>query len=163
MSLQIRDKLSPSLAKKAAAIKDRKPILEAMGLQLVSITKRSFSDAALRASAWPARTSGGSHSLLRKSGALWQSIRITETTNDHVTVGTDRIYGAVQQLGAVIVPKAAPALKFQLPGGKWVSAKKVTIPARPFFPFNKDGQMTAIALDKIRKVALAKIASLVKT
>jgi phage gpG-like protein len=41
-------------------------------------------------------------------------------------------FAHVHQDGAVILPKTAAALRFQLPGRGWVAAKKVTIPARPF-------------------------------
>ncbi len=146
MSLQIRDGISPELARKAAALRDRKPILEAMGLQLVSITKRAFSDPGLRPAPWAARKKPASHSLLRLSGAMWQSIRISDLNNCQVTVGSDRIYAALQQLGS----------------GKG-SGRGSGVPARPFFPFTKSGVMTATAEDKIRKVALAKLANLLRT
>lgn len=145
MSFSVRDGITPGLAAAAAKIRDRKPILEAMGLQLVSLTKRAFADESLRAAAWAARKKPAAHSLLRKSGALWQSIRITELTNDHVTAGTDRVYGAHQQFGSA---KS--------------SGRGSGIPPRPFFPFVGQGPMTALAQEKIRKVALAKIASLLK-
>jgi phage gpG-like protein len=145
MSFAVRDGITPGLAAAAAKIRDRKPILEAMGLQLVSITKRAFSDDSLRAAAWPARKKPAPHNLLRKSGAMWQSIRIAEITNDHVTAGSDRVYAAIQQLGSA---KSSGRGSGVLP--------------RPFFPFAKDGRMTATAEDKVRKIALAKIASLLR-
>jgi hypothetical protein len=61
------------------------------------------------------------------TGAMWQSIRISELTGDHVTVASDRPCAAAQQLG---------------------SAKK-NIPARPFFPFTKDGKITDTAYHRI--------------
>lgn len=167
MSFSVTDHISPELARKARAITDRKPILEAMGLQLVSITQRAFSDAALRAKPWPPRKgthfemrtdkqgrtrkvvvdSSGvkEHNLLRKSSGLWKSIRITQVNGDSVTVGSDRVYAAIQQFG---------------------SAKRKGrgsgIPARPFLPFaSSDGPMTQTAQAKIRKVALAKIRSMI--
>jgi len=142
MSIQIRDSITPGIARAARGIKDRKPILEAMGAQLVSITKRSFSDATLRAAVWVARKKNNgrnakgqfSHSLLRKSGALWQSIRITGVTESTVTAGSDRVYAAIQQFG-----------------GRG-------IPPRPFFPFTSSASpMTPEAQKKIKAVAMAKI------
>jgi phage gpG-like protein len=41
------------------------------------------------------------------------------------------IYGPVHQFGATIQAKHAAYLRFVV-GGKWVSKKEVTIPARPF-------------------------------
>ena len=143
MSLQIRDTITPALAKAISAVKNPAPILEAMGQQLVSITKRAFSDSSLRAMPWPARKKPAPHQLLRKSGALVQSIRITEVSQDHVTAGADRVYAAIQQLG---------------------SAKKTGrgsgIPPRPFFPFYKSGKMTPLAARKIEAIAMDKLAKL---
>lgn len=179
MSIEIRDRISPELARLAKKVSDRKPVLEAMGQALVSMTKRAFTDESLRPSSWPARknthfeertsktgkkskrvigdeTGEEEHNLLRKSGALWQSIRIAKVTNSTVTVGSDRRYAAVQQFGATIRPKNKKFLVFTL-GGKKVFAKKVTIPARPFFPFSKAGEMTPVAKQKIEAVVRAKI------
>ncbi len=92
----------------------------------------------MRPTPWPLRKKPAPHALLRKSGALWHSIHITALTGDQVTVGSDRVYAAIQQLG-----------------GRG-------IPPRPFFPFFEDGRMTPTAQDKIHKIALAKLASLLR-
>lgn len=135
MALLIRDGISPALAAMAKKISDRKPVLEAMALQLVSITKRAFSDSSLRAKSWPARKRPAPHQLLRKSGALFQSIRVAEVTQDHSSVASDRVYAAAQQFG---------------------TAKG--LPPRPYFPFaSPTAAMTATAQEKLRKVAEAKI------
>ena len=138
MSLAIRDALTPALLKAARGIADRKPILEAMGLQMVSITKRAFSDPSLRPMPWAPRKDTKPHSLLRKSGALWQSIRVGELTNDHVDIRSDRVYAAAQQLGY------APR----------------NLPPRPFFPII-NGDLTPVAADKIQRVAVAKIKAII--
>lgn len=139
MSLAIRDQLTPQLLKCAKGIADRKPILEAMALQLVSLTKRAFSDAALRAAPWKPRKDKKPHNLLRKSGALWQSIRVGEVTNDHSTVATDRVYGAHQQFGSK-------------------AGSKHNLPPRPYFPFaTPSSEMTQTAQEKVQRVAVAKI------
>jgi phage gpG-like protein len=82
--------------------------------------------------------------MLRKSGTLWKSIRITEKNNSTVTVGSDRAYAAVHQLGS-----------------KKKTGRGSGIPARPFFPV-LDGKLTAIARKKIDDVARAKVAHLLK-
>jgi phage virion morphogenesis protein len=73
---------------------------------------------------------------------------ITFRTGAHtVTWGTNKIYGAVHQFGATIVPKSKAALVFKLAGG-WVRAKKVTIPARPYLGFGPEDRATVLeALD----------------
>ena len=158
MSLQIQNSISPALAKLIVQVKDRRPILEAMGQQLVTITKKAFNDASLRAATWPPKRDG-SAATLKKHGALWQSIRITEITNTSVTVGSDRKYAAIHQLGGEIRPKSAKALRF-FSGGRWWTVKKVTMPARPFFPF-LNGNMTALAAKKIEDIAAAKARRLI--
>lgn len=158
MSFQYRDNISPALAKLAKGIANKKPILEAMGTQLESLTKRAFNEPGLRPIPWKAKRDG-SPATLRKNQLLVRSIRIVDLTNDHVTVGTDRRYAAIHQVGGVIRPKGR-ALVFRI-GGKTIFAKKVTIPPRPFFPFLGD-RMLDSAREKIRLVAEAKIVALTR-
>ncbi len=80
--------------------------------------------------------------ILTESGRLRDSIN-SRPGNDHVLVGTNVIYAAPHQFGAVIVPKSASHLFFRI-GGEMVAAKKVTLPARPFLGISSDDQ-TAIA------------------
>ena len=159
MSLQYRDTISPALKKLAAGIQNKKPILKAMGAELKAITTEAFSDPGLRPAPWKAKRDG-SPATLRKNQVLVKSIDIVELTNSSVTVGTDRIYAAIHQLGGIIRPKNAKSLVFRA-GGKTIFAKQVTIPARPFFPFI-GGKMIDRARERIRLVAEAKIKSLVR-
>ena len=48
-----------------------------------------------------------------------------------VLVGSNKIYAAVHQFGAVIRPKVASRLRFTM-GGRAITARSVTIPARPY-------------------------------
>ena len=156
--MELRDKLSPSLATLAAGIKDKRPILRAMGKELESITRESFSQPGLRPAPWAPKWDG-SAATLRKNQLLHRSIAITELTNDHVTVSSDRLYAAIHQFGGEIRAKGK-ALRFAL-GGKMVFAKKVVMPPRPFFPFI-NGKLTPAAAMKIQRVGEEKIASLTK-
>ncbi|HRJ48138.1 MAG TPA: phage virion morphogenesis protein [Opitutaceae bacterium] len=80
-------------------------------------------------------------------------------TQNSVTVSSDRAYAAIHQRGGEIRPKPGnKALRFTI-GGATVFARRVVIPARPFFPFLGD-RMTDSAQRKIAGVALAKIRSL---
>lgn len=55
-----------------------------------------------------------------------------------VEVGSKIIYASVHDKGAVIRPKSKKALRFLNPGsGKFVFAKEVTIPKRPFTDVNE--------------------------
>lgn len=161
------DGISPALAKLTKHMKDRRPILEAMGLELVSITQRAFSDEGLRPKAWPPRkgtrvemrrnkigreikvvvnTKGVmEHPLLIKSGTMRRSIEIKRLTGDLVMVGTDRAYAAVQQFGS-----------------RKKSGRGSGIPARPFFPFIGIGRMTDFAKRRIVEVAWRKARLMLK-
>lgn len=142
-----RDLITPHLRRCLARLSDRKPILRAAGTQLVSITKRSFREPALRIAPWKPKRDGQASNLIQH-GVLSKSIRITAITSDSVTVGSDRKYAAIHQLGGIIRPKTKKALVFRV-GGKVFSAKKVTMPARPFFPFSKTGSPADFAVKKV--------------
>ena len=144
MSLQIKDTLSPALRRRAAALHNRKPILQAMGAEFVSLTKRAFTTPSLRAQPWPDKRDG-TPATLRQSGALWQSIRVAETTNDAVTVGSDRKYAAIHQFGGKIQR----------------GDKTTTMPARPFFPV-LNGRLTPEAQKQIGNVAQLKLNHLLR-
>lgn len=163
MSFKItKDTLSPALAKMARDCGNPKPILEAMGNEGVSLTKLAFNDEALRPMPWPpVKKQGGAP--LKRSGALWQSIRITGLTSKYVTFGTDRTYAPYHQFGTRPYEIVARLKKAPFWPG---AAPPVTgvphpgLPARPFFPFAAGGNMTPAAKQKVEaaaKVALAKL------
>jgi phage gpG-like protein len=78
---------------------------------------------------WVKNTEGTS--ILRKSGRhLLDSIAFN-VSGKTTEWGASWEFAHVHQNGAVILPKTKKALSFMI-GGKRVSAKKVTIPARPF-------------------------------
>jgi len=163
MSLRIENGLTGAVQQLTLAFGGdaRRQVLEAMCLQLVSIAKRAFSDASLRAAPWaPHKFDYGGHTLLRKSGALWQSIRIESVDSQRGVVGSDRKYAAVQQLGATIVPRTAPFLIFRI-GNRVVRARQVTIPPRPFLPFTPGGALIPTAQDKIEKAGTAKAQAII--
>ena len=77
-------------------------------------------------------------------GGLRGSISFrTDAAASTVTVGSNKVYAAVHQFGAVITPKAAPALVFRL-GGRLVHAKRVTIPARPYLGFGREDELVVL-------------------
>src|ERR1051326_8523731 len=83
-----RDDVSASLDKLDAALQALGPILEAVGLEVVSITQRAFADASLRVASWAPKRDGSPATLIQ-SGVLHQSIRITNIGGTTVTVGSD--------------------------------------------------------------------------
>lgn len=81
---------------------------------------------------------------------------ITHNADNNGTAwGTNVIYAGVHQFGDVIKPKTAGALRFRMPGGGFVTVKKVTIPARGFVGVNaEDGrEMLALANDAVDQAA----------
>lgn len=76
---------------------------------------------------------GGSRGLNVRTGNLYRNLRTRmEMTGKGASIRiTGPFYGRVNARGAVIVPKKAPFLVFQL-GGRWVRSKRVVIPAHPW-------------------------------
>lgn len=131
MKLRItKDDLTPGLQSKLRTISDHRPILEAMGLQLQSLTVRAFGDPRLRVNPWKPKKDGTPSNLV-KTTALRQSIqRPPVITAKAATVGSDRKYAAIHQFGGKTRP----------------------MPARPFFPFI-NRKLSPQAEMKIAKVA----------
>lgn len=165
MSLKVTsDTLSPAVRAMARRFSDLKPILRAMGEALVGVTKRSFNDASLRPSTWaPVKKQGGAP--LKRHGTMWQSIREIALTGSQVEIGTDRPYAPWHQWGTkpyTIRPKSKRALYWPGAGHPVRQVKHPGVPARPFFPFTPDGQMTEAGRRVVEHAALAKMRALAK-
>ncbi|MDP1617340.1 phage virion morphogenesis protein [Phenylobacterium sp.] len=85
------------------------------------------------------------------SGLLLRSIRVAKVAQDGVEWGSNRIYAAIHQLGGVIRPINGKALHFKIAGG-FITAKSVTIPARPYLGANQQ-DLTAFAQILLRHIA----------
>ncbi|UZX16555.1 phage virion morphogenesis protein [Thermus sp. PS18] len=105
-----------------------------------------------------ARLEGGQ--TLSDTGRLRRSFHVTRIGPDGFTIGTNVIYAAPHQFGAVIRPRRAKYLRFRLAGGRgvrkggrgrWVTTDRVELPARPFFPVDDLGEY----LDRIREAVEA--------
>ncbi|MFA6219593.1 MAG: hypothetical protein WC692_07410 [Erythrobacter sp.] len=78
------------------------------------------------------------HAWRNQTGVLEGSIKIAEFARPDGAgmVGTwgstDVRYALIHELGGVIVPVRAQALRFKLPDGSFRIVKSVTIPARPY-------------------------------
>jgi phage gpG-like protein len=161
-----RDTISPSLSQHLARASNRVGIHQAMGLAIISIAKRSFNDASLRPTAW-SPLANGQPARLRKSGTLAKSARVILATDDSVTVGSDRLYAAIHQLGGktaarTISAKNGKALK--IPGigfRKSVKHPGSKIPARPYFPFYASGQPSPTATTAILQVLEKRLRGLI--
>lgn len=162
-TITVADAITPALRLVVSAAADKTPYLRVLGMVVVSVSKRSFTDPALRAAPW-ANKKDGTASTLQASTTLRRSVRVVEVSGETVTIGSDREYAAIHQFGGttrahVIKARKARALRF---GGRF--ARKVKhpgskIPARPFIPVTTRG-LTATAsveageaiMDKLREV-----------
>jgi phage gpG-like protein len=122
--VSIKDDVSPDLARKLAALKNRRRAMLAIGQEIVTSAKRAFSISSLRPAPWaPLRPStlarkGQKTSPLILSGTMARSPRVIEATEDRVTVGSDRRVG-----------------NYSLAAIHQYGAPRRRIPPRPFFPF----------------------------
>ena len=158
----VRNTLDPDLARLYRNSQDKVGLHAAIGQGLVSLGKRAFNDANLRPAPW-AKKKDGTDARLRDTGTLAKSPRVTECNSKGVTVGSDRKYAAIHQLGGrtpahVIRPKKGKALK--IPGigfRKSVNHPGSKVPARPYLPFDKNGRSTHQALRMINSVTRARL------
>ncbi len=100
----------------------------------VSTTQRALSESRefLRDEASRNARKGGKSGLRVRSGRLLRSIRTYLKPNSkggELSLGMV-FYGWVHDRGAVIVPKAAPKLRFFIPGVGWRTAMRVVLPER---------------------------------
>ena len=113
----------------AAMARARLKALKTIGDRIRNDTGRAFKTASLRPAPWaPRKDTKATHPLLIKHpvGGLWQSFQSRLTGSDTVVVYTDKKYAGYHQLGT----------------------KKM--PARPFFPFDRNGQPTPRIMRKIK-------------
>ena len=115
-----RDSVSPDLKRLVAMGGDMTPLMRAIGVGIVSLSKRAFNDPSLRPNSWAAKKDG-SAATLKRDAVLWRSITVGTVTRSNVTVKSDRAYSAIHQLGGKTRP----------------------IPRRGFMPFDENGKITA--------------------
>jgi phage virion morphogenesis protein len=120
---------------------DLAPALDEIGAMLVTSTQIRFERGiGPDGIAWPASL----RAKLEGGQTLVDSARLKDSithvvSGDAVAVGTNVIYAAVHQLGATINAKGGGHLTFMV-GGRFVSKKSVTIPARPFLGVDADDE-----------------------
>jgi phage gpG-like protein len=163
-----RNTISPSLQRRARALKNKKPLLRTMGEYGKQWTKRAFNEPALRPAPWP-NLASGKPARLRKDQLLSKSPDIKFIDNRKVIIGSDRKYAAIHQLGGhtgarVIRPKKKKALFW--PGAKH-PVKQVRhpgsrIPARPYFPFLKSGRVSPAFRRSLQNVVRTRLNQLLR-
>jgi phage gpG-like protein len=142
-----KNTLSPSITALAKTAKNPTPVMRAMGTTFKSITEGTFNSvgSSYRPTPWPAKADG-SPSNLQRSTTMSKAFQLS-VTDKTATVSNPMIYARVHQLGAIIKAVNAKALSW-LDNGVRRFAKKVKIPARPFFPI-LNGRLTPAAETKI--------------
>ena len=149
LSVEGQQQIEQRLQAMLAAVADRAPLLDSIGLYLESSTIDRFDDeTAPDGSKWTqsirAKEEGGK--TLTDQSILRGSITYI-ADNDQVEWGSNLIYAGVHQHGATITAKGPGGLKFQLPGGLgFRNVMSVTIPARPFLGINADDEIQIIGL-----------------
>lgn len=118
-----RDDVTPQLQRLMRNVKNPQPLLRAIGVGLVGLTKETFNNSALRPIAWQAKKDGTPSTLKSREASLWRSIKVQAVTAKGVLIGSDKAYAAIHQLGGRSRP----------------------MPARPYFPvwqnqITKEGQ-----------------------
>lgn len=133
ISLQLtRDEITPSLRKLGSDELMARGVMAA-GTALMSIATRAFDEPGLRPAPWPARKKAASHPLLRLSGTLWQSWHVRQLGSLAVQIGNPTKYAAHHQFGSA---KS--------------SGRGSGVPARPFFPADKSGNLTQAGADAVK-------------
>lgn len=122
---QLDKKLADFPARMAAA---QKRALQAIGQQVASRATQAFRTASFRPSPWaPRNDKKSTHPLLIKSGNLRQSISWKLDGPDTVVIGSSQKYAPYHQHGTK------------------------NMPARPFFPIDRYGNLTPSVAGKINR------------
>ena len=125
---------------RAAAAAPTAPLMEAIAAAGESATRARIAAGgpAPDGSAWPSRHPDyvNPFPLLNREGGLVDSLA-TQASAESAEWGSNLIYTRIHQLGGTIEPKNADALRFML-GEETVTAKSVTIPARPYLGWGED-------------------------
>ena len=135
----------------------RTGVLRAIGTGLVGVTQERFETETDPLGGRWRKLNPGYAAIKRGGGILKESGLLTRTITFDVRgaaieIGSNRIYAAVHQFGATIVPVNGRALVFKMgfagKGGKMkpglVFARSVHIPARPYLGFGPKDQREVI-------------------
>lgn len=137
MSEIIADSATPLLKAAKQAAQDLSRPMQAIAKKLRADSLRNFDSGGWFPEHWKPSLRGGQ--TLVDQGHLRDSISIAFGSS-FARIGTSLEYAAVHQFGAVIKPKKAAYLRFCI-NGRWSRKKQVTIPARPFMPIDKAGNL----------------------
>ncbi|HAE45847.1 MAG: phage virion morphogenesis protein [Tistrella sp.] len=154
------DNLTGPLQALARGLTHPADLIANLGAALVASTKDRFlTETAPDGSAWealnPLYAKGKKGpGILREGGAMGglMSTIVWQADGDRrLEVGTNRIYAAAHQFGAIIVPKTAAQLVFEM-AGRLFAADIVVIPARPYLGLSQEDaeDMLDLAADYVQ-------------
>lgn len=129
---------------------DLRPALRSIARAGVASTRRRFlTGTAPDGSPWKKGRKASGQTLI-EAGLLLRSIAARPAEAAAVEWGSNRVYAGIHQTGGTIRPKNGKVLRFKVAGG-FVSAKSVTLPARPYLGVSAADaeQFGAIALRHI--------------
>ena len=123
---------------------DMTPLMDMIGDQLVTTTKRRFNESneAPDGTPWPKSFRvivGQGGKTLNDTQALRDSV-VTRATATEVEIGSNLIKAAVHQFGATITAKNGKGLAFRLADGSAVLVGSVKIPARPYLGVSREDE-----------------------
>ncbi|RSN77904.1 phage virion morphogenesis protein [Acinetobacter haemolyticus] len=148
--------LQQKLQVAADKLADTTQLMQRLSMTLLNVTEENFNAegrpkwAALNP-AYDARRKGGQ--MLQLSGQLAASITPFYGA-DHAGVGSNKVYAAIQQFGGqtkahTIRPKNKKALAFGGGVFKKVEHPGSKIPARPYLPMDKQGNLQREAFEDV--------------
>lgn len=123
------------------SLPDARALLEPVARKLVALIRLGFKFSQSPYGEQWAPLKFRSGQPLRDKGHLRDSI-VPRYGADYVDIGTNRVGARVHQFGATIVPVKAKALRFFGEGSSVpIFRQKVVVPARPFLPLDKGGNL----------------------
>lgn len=140
----LADQVQKRLQQMQDAAQDTRPAFQTIGRVITNRIRLGFKTS---------RSPGGAPWLplkhrigqpLRDTGRLLRSITFKATAKD-VTIGTNLKYAPLHQFGGTVRAKNAPFLVFKTmkgtPAEATIFARKVKVPARPFLPLDRAGNV----------------------
>lgn len=158
MRIETFDTASPALAALSRRGEDLSPLMARLGAALVASVKFGFlSSRSPYGVSWAALKLRQGQPL-RDTGALMNSITYVPSSQSVIIgpgFGPSSKGAAVQQFGATIRPVKARMLAFKPRGSsRWIFAKRVTIPPRPYLPTQEGGMPQDWSATITREVGL---------
>ncbi|MFZ6687514.1 phage virion morphogenesis protein [Undibacterium sp. SXout11W] len=151
--------VASQISQAISKLTDATPMMASVAAELLSQTEANFS--AEGRPRWLGlkypRADGKAGKLLQRSaGGLAASIQTFHTANS-AGIGSNKVYAAIHQFGGqtkshIIKAKNAKALKFNGRFAKSVNHPGSKIPARPFLPITKAGDLQEQAVAGIESI-----------